>query len=126
MYPRSVGLAAPRFVHSCTIKNNSSGPIRVQILYKGPAAQGTGDHQETSVADIPIGGTYQAKERVTNHGSYQTRKEIAGIKVVRVNGQKHQLLAPFDGVNGVELNWLFIIDNWQIHSLNPNATNGLF
>ncbi|CAF1497095.1 unnamed protein product [Adineta ricciae] len=121
-----VGLAAPRLVHSCTIRNNSNGPVRVQILYKGPSAHGRGDHQEISTADIPSGGSFRAEERVTNHGSYTTRKEIAGIKVARYNGQKQKLYAPFQGVHSVELNWLFVIDDWQIYSVNPNRTMGQF
>ena len=46
MNVHGVGLATPRMVHSCTIKNNSYGNIRVHILYKGPAREGTGVHQE--------------------------------------------------------------------------------
>ena len=67
-----------------------------------------------------MGGTFQAQERIVDHGSYQTRKEIAGIEVIRMNGQRQKLIAPFDGVHGIELDWLFVIDNWQIHSVNKN------
>ncbi|CAF0737847.1 unnamed protein product [Adineta steineri] len=126
MRPPMVGMPAPRFVHSCTIRNNSNGNIKVQILYRGPAPEGQGFQQEASTVDIPVGGYIRAKERSTNHGSYQTRKEIAAIKVLRANGQKQKIVAPFEGVNGVELNWIFIVDNYKIQSVNPHPTTNIF
>ncbi|CAF3880001.1 unnamed protein product [Adineta steineri] len=73
-----------------------------------------------------IGETIQAEERILNHGSYQTRKEIASIKVIRANGQKQKLLASFQGILSVKISWLFIIDNWQIYSINPRITTTAF
>ncbi len=68
-----VGLATPRMVHSCTIKNNSYGNVRVHISYKGLPREDTGVHQEIYKANIPMGGTFRAQERIVDHGSYQTR-----------------------------------------------------
>jgi hypothetical protein len=88
MNAHGVGLATPRMVHSCTIKNNSYGNIRVYILYKGSARERTGVHQEIYKANIPMSGTFRAEEEMVDHGSYQTRQEIAGIEVLRMNGQR--------------------------------------
>lgn len=126
MHAPMVGMAAPRLVHSCTIRNNSGAPVRVHVLYRGPAPRGSGNQEEVSGADVPAGGVLQAGERVTNHGSYQTRKEIAGVKVTRMNGQKQKLMAPFNGVHSVEVDWLFVVDDWQIHSMNPRAMTRRF
>lgn len=120
MNAHRVGLAAPRMVPSCIIKNNSNSNIQVQILYKGLAHNGRGADQEVATGIIPTGGTFRAEERTMDHGSYQTRKEIAAIEVTRTNGQKQRLTAPFNGVHRIELDWLFVIDNWQIYSVNKN------
>jgi hypothetical protein len=88
MNVHGVGLVTPRMVHSCTIKNNSYGNIRVHILYKGSARERTGVHQEIYKANIPMSGTFPAQERIVDHGSYQTRQEIAGIEAIRMSGQR--------------------------------------
>jgi hypothetical protein len=115
-----VGLAAPNMVFSCTITNNSYDNIRVLILYTGGAREGMGVDQEVANAEIPLGGTFQAEERLMDHGSFQTRKEIVGIEVTRANGQTQKLTAPFVGVRGLQVDWPFVIDDWQIHSGNNN------
>ena len=123
MHIRMFSAPTPRMVHQCTIKNNSSDPVQVNIVYQGPPPEGGGNHQEVSAADVPVGGTFRAEERTTNHGSFQTRKEIAGVEVTRADGRKQNLTAPFDGVQGIQLEWLFVVDDSQIHSVNSVFAN---
>ncbi|CAF0939352.1 unnamed protein product [Adineta steineri] len=114
-YP-GVGLAAPRYVHSCIIENKSSNNVIVQVVYQKVAGEGGLVEGVTSNFDIPAGGNYQVAERIQDHGSFTTRNTIESIEITRVDGQTQKLTAPFDGVFSPQLDWLFVIDENQIHS----------
>jgi len=114
MSSHSVGVGARREVYSCTVTNNSNDSIGVEVIYGGWA------YKQAANADIPAGGTFRAEDRIENHGSYQARIEIVAIEVTRSNGETQKLTAPFDGVNGIEPDWSFVIDDSQIQSVNNN------
>ncbi|CAF1134716.1 unnamed protein product [Adineta steineri] len=115
-----VGVAAPRYVHSCIIENKSSNNVNVQIVYRKVEREGGLVEGEISNFDIPASGNYQVAERVIEYGSFQCRDTIESIEITRVDGQTQKLTAPFDGVIGPALDWLFVIDENQIHSVEKN------
>ncbi|CAF4304973.1 unnamed protein product, partial [Adineta steineri] len=39
---------------------------------------------------------------------------------------RHGPLASFQGIHSVKFSWLFIIDNWQIYSINSRITTTAF
>ncbi|CAF0939299.1 unnamed protein product [Adineta steineri] len=120
-YPGAgVGVAAPRFVHSCNIENKSSNNVNVQIVYRKVEREGGLVEGVTSNFDIPASGNYQVAERVIECGSFQCRDTIESIEITRADGQTQKLTAPFDGVFSPQLDWLFVIDENQIHSVKKN------
>ncbi|CAF1007852.1 unnamed protein product [Adineta ricciae] len=111
-----IGRAAPCLVHGCTIRNNSSGSIYVRILYE-PITTHDGNVHERRV-EFQLGKRSETKvdEEEFNMGSYQVRETIRTVEVTRANGQVDELHAPFDNVNGIELDWLFVIEERTIKS----------
>jgi hypothetical protein len=114
--PIRVGIAAPRIVHGCTIKNDSAGSVKVRISYEEVSREGEDVHHDFFETDIPMGETFRVEERLFSMGSYQIRKTINSIQVTRADGRIQKLTAPFDGVTSPHGNWLFVIDDSQIKS----------
>jgi hypothetical protein len=114
-----VGVATPRLVHGCTIRNESNGNAYVRILYE--LKQGPGDkiHERRVEFQLAKGGQTHIEEEEFDMGSFQVRETIRTIEVTRANGQTQEINAPFENVNSIELDWLFIIDNRNIRSVKP-------
>ena len=114
-----VGVATPRLVHACTIRNESTSDVYVRVLYE--IAQKSEDevHERRVEFQLVKGGRTHVDEADFDMGSYQIREAIRAIEVTRANGQSQQIDAPFENVNGIERDWLFIIGNTGIKSVNP-------
>lgn len=114
-----VGIATPRLVHGCTIRNESSSDVYVRVLYEPIQGSKEDLHERRVEFQLAKGGQTPVDEEIFDKGSFQVRETIRTIEVNRSNGQTQQINAPFENVNGIELDWLFIIDNRNIRSVNP-------
>ena len=115
------GVATPRLVHGCTIRNESTGDVYVRILYELQQDSKENVHERRVEFQLAKGRQTRIDEEEFDKGSYQVRETIRAIEVTRANGQTQQIDAPFDNVHGIELDWLFIIDNRNIKSINPDS-----
>lgn len=113
-----VGVATPRLVHGCTIRNESTSTVYVRVLYEPIQDSRDEIHERRIEFQLAKGGQTRIDEEEFDKGSFQIRETIRAVEVTRTNGQPQQINAPFDNVNGIELNWLFIIDNRSIRSGN--------
>ncbi|CAF0929012.1 unnamed protein product [Adineta steineri] len=116
-----VGRAAPCLVHACTITNKSNGNVYVRVLYEPVRKQDDDIHERRVEFELAKNAQTQVEEAEFDMGSYQMREAIRTIEVTRANGQTQEINAPFDNVNGVELDWLFIIEDRNIRSIQPNS-----
>lgn len=116
----TLGVATPRLVHGCTIRNESTSDIYVRVLYELIEGSKEEVHERRVELQLAKGGQTHIDEEEFDKGSFQVRETIRTIEVIRNNGQTQQINTPFENVNGIELDWLFIIDNRSIRSVNPN------
>jgi hypothetical protein len=114
-----IGVATPRLVHGCTIRNESSSDVYVRVLYELIEGLKEEVHERRVEFQLAKGGYTRIAEEEFDKGSFRVRETIRTIEVTRPNGQTQQINAPFENVNGIELDWLFIIDNRSIRSVNP-------
>ncbi len=112
-----VGRAAPCLVHGCTIRNESNGSVYVRILYEPVHGEKEETFERRVEFQLEKGGQTYIEEEEFDKGSYQIRETIQTVEVTRANGQIQVINAPFDNVNSIELNWLFVIDNTSIRSI---------
>ena len=116
-----IGRAAPCLVHGCTIRNESNGSIYVRVLYEPVGGQSGDTHERRVEFQLAKGGKTTVDEEGFDMGSYQIRETIRTIEVTRANGNVQEISAPFENVNSVELDWLFVVEERNIKSLNPNT-----
>ncbi|CAF0936181.1 unnamed protein product [Rotaria sordida] len=112
-----VGLATPRLVHGCTIRNESNGSVYVRILYEPIKGQRDEIFERRSEFQLPKGGQTHVEEAGFDKGSFEIRETIRTIEVTRANGKTQEINAPFENVDSIELDWLFVIDNTGIRSV---------
>ncbi|UJR12683.1 hypothetical protein I4U23_016857 [Adineta vaga] len=115
-----IGRAAPCLVHGCTILNKSNSNVFVRILYESIRTEDEHIHERRVEFQLPKDTQIKIDEEEFNMGSFHVRQTIRTIEVNRTNEQIQELNAPFNNVNGVELDWLFIIDDRNIKSIDPN------
>ncbi|CAF1575153.1 unnamed protein product [Didymodactylos carnosus] len=116
-----VGLATPRIVHGCTTRNESNGSVYVRILYEPIRGQEGDIHERRVEFQLAKGRQTHIEEEEFDMGSYQIREAIRTVEVTRANGQIQEINAPFDNVNAIELDWLFIIEDRNIRSLERSS-----
>jgi hypothetical protein len=116
-----VGLAAPRVVHACTVRNASPGDVYVRILYEPVRTQSDDSHERRVEFQLIKGAQLHIDEEEFNMGSYTIREVIRTVEVTRANGRVDEISAPFNKVDGVELNWLFIVEAAVIQSVKPGS-----
>jgi hypothetical protein len=116
-----IGRAAPCLVHGCTIRNKSNGSVYVRILYEPVQTDDQNIHERRVEFQLAKDTQTQIQEEQFDMGSFHIRQAIRTIEVNRTNGQIQQINAPFDNVNGIELDWLFIIEDRNIRSIEPNT-----
>lgn len=116
-----VGRSAPQLVHACTVRNESGSDVYVRILYEPVRDQKDELHERRVEFQLARGKQTQIDEEEFNMGSYVIREAIRTVEVTRANGQVQEINAPFENVNGVELDWLFLIGDRNIRSVNPNS-----
>src|SRR5690242_5338053 len=112
-----VGLATPCLVHGCTIRNESNGNVYVRILYEPIQGRRDEVHERRVEFQLTKGSEIHIEEEEFDKCSFQIRETIRTIEATRANGQTQVINVPFDNVNSIELNWLFIIDNRSIRSV---------
>jgi hypothetical protein len=111
---------APRKVHGCTIKNDSQSKVKVRVLYEEVSDEEDNVHRIIAQTEIPIDGTMRVDERSIKKNSNKIIQTIDSIQVTRENGHKQELKAPFEGVVNPEKDWLFVINNAEIQSVQRN------
>lgn len=116
-----IGRAAPCLVHGCTIRNESNGSLYVRIFYEPVRGPADDVHERRVEFQLAKGGKTSIDEEGFDMGSYQIREAIRAIEVTRANGSVQEITAPFDNVNSIELDWLFVVDDRSIRSLNPTT-----
>ena len=114
-----VGVATPRLVHGCTIRNESTSDVYVRVLYELIQDSKDAAHERRVEFQLAKGRKTRIDEEQFDKGSFQVRETIRAVEVTRTNEQTQQIDAPFENVDGIELDWLFIIDNRNIRSVNP-------
>ncbi|UJR08144.1 hypothetical protein I4U23_012420 [Adineta vaga] len=114
-----IGRAAPCLVHGCTIWNKSNGNVYVRVLYEPIRTHDDDIHERRVEFQLTKASQTKVDEEEFNMGSYQVRETIRAIEVTRTNGQIQEITAPFENVNGIELDWLFIIEDRNIRSVEP-------
>lgn len=119
--PTIIGRAAPQLVHACRIQNNSNGDVFVRVLYEPVKDHDDGSHERRVEFQLLKGRRIEISEEEFDMGSFVIRQAIDCIEITRPNGQIQQIQAPFENVMGVELDWLFIIDDRNIQSLKPSG-----
>ncbi len=114
-----IGVATPRLVHACTIRNESTSGVYVRVLYE--LIQGSKEelYEKRVEFQLAKGGQTHIDGEILDKGSFQIREAIRTIEITRTNGQTQQINTPFENVNGIEFDWLFTIDNRSIRSANP-------
>ncbi|CAF3334881.1 unnamed protein product [Rotaria socialis] len=117
---RIVGLATPCLVHGCTIRNESSTSVYVRLLYQ-PIKNQQQVFERRTEFQLAKGGETHIKEEEFDKGSFQIRETIQTIEVTRADGRIQEINAPFDKVDSIELDWLFIIDHANIRSVKQNS-----
>jgi len=112
------GVCTPCVVHACSIRNQSNDSVYVRVLYE--IIQGSNDDTFERRLEFQLGSNRQIHidEELFDKGSFQIRQTIRSIEVTRPNGNVQHIDAPFENVQGIELDWLFIIDNRSIQSIN--------
>ncbi|CAF2758250.1 unnamed protein product [Rotaria sp. Silwood2] len=116
-----VGLATPCLVHGCTIRNESNANVNVRILYQPIKGQRDEVFERRSEFQLAKGTQTYVDEVTFDKGSFQIRETIQTIEVTRPNGRVQEINEPFENVNSIELDWLFIIDNTNIRSVKRNS-----
>ncbi|CAF4881340.1 unnamed protein product, partial [Rotaria sp. Silwood1] len=111
-----VGLATPCLVHGCTIRNESNDSVYVRILYQPIAGQRDEIFERRCEFQLAKGAQTHVDDETFDKGSFQIRETIQTIEVTRANGRSQEISAPFENVNSIELDWLFVIDNTSIRS----------
>ena len=116
-----IGRGTPQLVHACTVRNDSRDNVYVRILYEPVRDQKDELHERRVEFQLGRGKQTQINEEEFNMGSYTIREAIRTIEVTRSNGQTQEINAPFENVTGIELDWLFIVEDRNIRSINPNS-----
>ena len=115
-----VGLATPRIVHGCTVRNGSIGDVYVRVLYEPMRDQQDSLHERRLEFQLPRGCQTKIPEERFNMGTYDIREAIRIIEVTRSDGQIQRIQAPFENVYGIELDWFFLIEDRNIKSVKSN------
>ena len=115
-----IGRGTPQLVHACTVRNDSRSDVYVRVLYEPVRDQKDELHERRVEFQLGRGKQTQIKEEEFSMGSFTIREAIRAVEVTRSSGQPQEVNAPFENVNGIELDWLFIIDDRNIRSLNPS------
>ena len=108
----------PRFVKGCTVRNDTDGDIHVRVIYRKDSNDVTAAPDHLQTANLSVGQTHQAEEKIVSNGSYDMCLTIQAIEVTKADGQQLREAHPFAGVNSIEPNWLFVVDNNGINSGN--------
>jgi hypothetical protein len=116
-----IGRAAPQLVHACTIQNQCRDNVYVRVLYEPVRSSGDQVHERRVEFQLGQRGQTMIDEEGFDMGSFQIREAIRTVEVTRPNGRMQEIHAPFDNVHGVELDWLFVIDESNIRSMPRNA-----
>lgn len=114
-----IGRGTPQLVHACTVRNDSRGDVYVRILYEPVRDQKDELHERRVEFQLKRGKQTQINEEVFDMGSYTIREAIRTVEVTRADGQIQEINAPFDNVTGIELDWLFVIEDRNIRSSQP-------
>ena len=112
---------SPKFVKSCSIRNDSDGDVQVRVTYfKHPdEEENSSPHQHEVV--LSTGQTHRAEGRVVKSSGCEYNSKIVSIDATLGDGRKMELNDPFDGVHSIEPDWLFVIGNQNIRSIPPNS-----
>ncbi len=115
------GALPPKFVESCSIRNDSDGDVQVRVTYfKHPGEEETGSPHQHEVS-LSTGQTHRAEGRIVKCGGCEFNSKIVSIEATLGDGRKMELHEPFDGVHVIEPDWLFTIDNQGIRSVSSNT-----
>jgi hypothetical protein len=107
----------PHRVHGCTIKNDSEDNIKVRVSYEEHSDEEDNLHHKIAQIEIPADGSARVGECSYNKGSNIIREIIDCIQVTRKDGHIQELRAPFEGVSSHENDWLFVVNNSEIESV---------
>lgn len=110
-------VSAPKYIKSCSIRNESRGDIQVRVTYAnvGVEPEGTSPHQRE--ASLSQGATHQAEPRIVSHEGCEYNSHIQSIEVTLADGQQLQVEEPFEGVTSIQPDWLFAVNDHGIKSL---------
>ena len=113
-------VSAPKFIKSCSIRNESNGDVKLHVTYLklGHEAENSSDHEY----DISLGQgeMHKVAPRVVSDGGCSYNSQIHRIDVNLATGQHLYLEEPFDGVHSIQPDWLFAINDHGIKSLPPD------
>ncbi|CAF4861582.1 unnamed protein product [Rotaria sp. Silwood1] len=109
----------PAYVRDCIIRNDSDGHVQIRLIYESsPEDNNSTSH---SVVHLGQGQIHRVDEKIVDHGSWTAVQPLQRIEVTRSDGQTMHLAAPFEGVNTVVRNWLFVIENGTIKSTGRSS-----
>ncbi|CAF3792382.1 unnamed protein product, partial [Rotaria sordida] len=103
---------APSSVRGCSIRNNSDGDAKIHVIYKQYPNEEDGDRPHHHNMTVPPGETHRVEPRAVTTGGCQLYGPVEAIEITQYNGQQMRIHEPFDGVNQIENDWLFIIDDY--------------
>ncbi|CAF3533521.1 unnamed protein product [Rotaria socialis] len=107
----------PKFIKSCSIRNESNGDVHVYVSYKKLGSDlGDSEGHQYDVA-IPQGETHRVEHRIVKHDLADYNSQINKIDVTLVNGNQLHVEEPFDDVREIQNDWLFVINDQSIKSL---------
>ncbi|CAF1508090.1 unnamed protein product [Rotaria magnacalcarata] len=108
----------PKFIKSCSIRNESSGDVQVYVSYKKLGYDlGDSDGHQYDVT-ISQGETHRVEPRIVKHDLAFYNSQINKIDVTLVDGNQLHVEEPFDGVREIQNDWLFVINDHGIKSLS--------
>ncbi|CAF3622814.1 unnamed protein product [Rotaria sp. Silwood1] len=121
MAGRGCCVAAPKFIKSCSIRNESSGDVQIQVTYLklGHESEDSTDNQYS--IDLGQGETHKVAPRVVSDGGCEYNSQVHKIDVTLANGKHLSQEEPFDGVHSIQPDWLFAINDHGIKSLSPDS-----
>ncbi|CAF0841250.1 unnamed protein product [Adineta steineri] len=106
-----------RKVYACAVQNDSDGDIKVNFTYVGvPTRQG--DIKQTHAElDVEKGKRKYVLQKIQTRPTHNIIEVIEQVEVVRANGSKMEIKAPFEGVKTPVNDWLFTVTNTEIKSV---------
>ncbi|CAF1267174.1 unnamed protein product [Rotaria sordida] len=121
---RMGGASRPMGVRSCIIRNDSDQDVYINLVYKQFEDEAESNIAHQHDINLSPGEAYQAVARQVVMGSAKLSADIEVIEITPANNETMKLEQPFDGVEKIERDWLFVIDNEGIHSVGRNSESG--